>query len=115
MNTNKSKAINLGIVAGPQIGISVGSKLLSSSSYEPNTTVPILSVKKGDLGFAYGAGWDFGLNAARTIRLGLGFREVYGLIDINDKSGSIATHSYYLLDRNKIKLYSGYVGISFLF
>ena len=115
LNTNKSKAINLGIVAGPQIGISVGSKLLSTAGNEPNANVPILSVKKGDLGFAYGAGLDIGLNAAHTFRLGLGFRGVHGLIDIRDQSATIATNSYYILDKTMIKVYSGYAGISFLF
>ncbi|MEO5582230.1 MAG: porin family protein [Saprospiraceae bacterium] len=114
LNTSKSKAFNLGIVAGPQIGLSVGSKLLSSR-VESNGLVPVLAVKKGDLGFAYGAGVDFGLNAESTVRLGLGFRGVYGLIDISDNSSSVANNSYYILDKTKIKVYSGYLGISFLF
>ncbi|MEP7322156.1 MAG: porin family protein [Saprospiraceae bacterium] len=114
LNTGKSKAFNLGIVAGPQIGLSVGSKVLSPNS-DASSSVPILSVKKGDLGFAYGAGLDFGLNSASTVRLNLGFRGVYGLIDISDNGGTAANNSYYILDRTKIKVYSGYVGFSFLF
>ena len=113
LNTSKSKAFNFGIVAGPQIGLNVGSKLLSSSG--DNSSKPILSIKKGDLGFAYGAGIDFGLNDANSFRLGLGFRGVYGLIDISDNSATLTDNSYYILDRTKIKVYSGYIGISFLF
>jgi len=112
LNTGKKKAVNFGVVAGPQIGLNVGSKLLSSGG---SIGDPILSVKKGDLGFAYGAGLDFGLNPNRTFRLGLGFRGVHGLIDISDNSNTIGDNSYYILDRTKIKVYSGYIGISFLF
>lgn len=112
LNTSKFKAVNFGIVAGPQIGLNVGSKLLSSSG---SIGDPILSVKKGDLGFAYGAGLDFGLNPAHTFILGIGFRGVYGLIDISDRSNTIQDNSYYILDRTKIKVYSGYAGLSWLF
>ena len=114
LNTGKSKADNFGILAGPQIGINVGSSLLTSGT-NGGDDGPILSVKKSDLGFAYGAGLDFGINPARTIRLGLGFRGVYGLVDISDNSGTIVDDSYYVLDRTRIKVYSGYVGLSFLF
>lgn len=112
LNTSKGKAVNFGIVGGPQIGLNVGSKLLSSSGSAGD---PILSVKKGDLGFAYGAGFDFGLNPAHTILLGIGFRGVYGLIDISDDSNTISDNSYYILDKTKIKVYSGYLGISWMF
>jgi len=113
LNTGKGSAINLGIVAGPQIGLNVGSQLLSSSG--GGSSEPILSVKKGDLGFAYGAGLDFGLNPSHSFILGLGFRGVYGLIDISDNSNTLQGDSYYILDRTKIKVYSGYIGISWLF
>jgi hypothetical protein len=115
LNTDKSKAVNFGIVAGPQIGINVGSSLLTSGTNGGDTDGPILSVKKSDLGFAYGAGLDFGINPARTFRLGLGFRGVYGLVDISDDSGTVVGDSYYVLDRTRIKVYSGYIGLSFLF
>jgi hypothetical protein len=75
----------------------------------------VLAVKKGDLGVAYGAGLSFGLTPAKTFRLGIGFRGVYGLIDISDNNNALADDSYYLLDRSHIKTYSGYVGLSFLF
>jgi opacity protein-like surface antigen len=114
LNTSKSKAFNLGVVLGPQIGLSVGSKLANTNT-NPNLKVPVLSVKSTDFGFAYGAGIDFGLNTEGTVRLGLGFRGVHGLIDISDNSATITENSYYILDRTKLKVYSGYLGISFLF
>ncbi len=113
LNTGKSKPFNFGVVVGPQIGLNVGSKLFSSNN--TNTSNPVLAIKKGDLGFAYGAGLDFGLNPDQSIRLGVGFRGVYGLIDISDRSSTINDESYYILDRTKIKVYSGYAGISFIF
>ena len=113
-NTGKLKPVNFNVVAGPQIGISVGSELFTSDGGDPDNEA-VLSVKKGDLGFAYGAGFDFGLNAARTFRLGIGFRGVYGLIDISDNSNNNSTNSYYVLDKAHIKTYSVYLGASFLF
>ena len=113
-NTGKLKPVNFNVVAGPQIGISVGSELFTSDGGDPDNEA-VLSVKKGDLGFAYGAGFDFGLNAAKTFRVGLGFRGVYGLIDISDNSNNNSTNSYYVLDKAHIKTYSVYLGVSFLF
>ena len=113
LNTGKTKIINLNLVAGPQIGVSVGSRLLGNNSSD--STNAILSVRKGDLGFAYGVGLDFGINEARTARLGLGYRGVYGLFDISDNSRTITTDSYYLLDRTHIKTNAIYIGLSILF
>jgi len=112
LNTGKSQAVNLNIVAGPQIGISVGSDIFNGDN---NPGDAVLNVKNGDLGFAYGAGLDFGLNAEKTVRLGLGFRGVLGLFDISDNSQSIATENYYVLDRTNVKTYSAYLGFSILF
>lgn len=109
-NTGKLNPVNFNVVLGPQIGISVGSEL--GGSTDENA---VLSVKKGDLGFAYGAGFDFGLNAAKTFRLGIGFRGVYGLVDISDNSNNLESGSYYVLDKAHVKTYSAYLGVSFLF
>jgi Outer membrane protein beta-barrel domain len=112
-NTGKLKPVNFNVVVGPQIGISVGSELFSDGGNPDDDAV--LSVKKGDLGFAYGAGFDFGLNTAKTIRLGIGFRGVYGLLDISDNSNNISTENYFVLDKAHVKTYSAYMGLSFLF
>jgi len=112
LNTGKNNPVNLNIVAGPQLGISVGSDIFNGDN---NPSDAVLNVKNGDLGFAYGAGLDFGLNAAKTVRLGLGFRGVLGMFDISDDSQSITTDNYYVLDRTNVKTYSGYLGFSILF
>lgn len=115
LNTGKSKMINLNVVAGPQVGVSVGSSLRSSGNSSSDSTTAVLSVKKGDLGVAYGAGIDFGLNPSRSIRLSLGYRGVLGLFDISDDSDTLTTDEYYVLDRSHIKTNAVYVGLSILF
>jgi hypothetical protein len=114
LNTGKSKVVNFNLVGGPQIGVSVGSNIFTKKNGNDNTA-GVLSVKKGDLGFAYGAGLDFGINSARTTRIGLGFRGVQGLFDISDNNSTLSTDGYYLLDRTKVKTYAVYAGLSFLF
>lgn len=115
LNTGKTKMINLNLVAGPQIGVSIGSSLRSSGSSSSDSTTAVLSVKKGDLGVAYGAGIDFGLNPDRTVRLSLGYRGVLGLIDISDDNDTLTSDAYYVLDRTHIKTNAVYIGLSILF
>lgn len=114
INTGKSKVVNFNLVGGPQIGISVGSNIFTSKDGPENSNA-VLSVKNGDLGVAYGAGLDFGVNSARTMRIGLGFRGVQGLFDISDNNATLSTDGYYLLDRSKVKTYAAYAGLSLLF
>jgi hypothetical protein len=114
LNTSKHKAVNFNLVVGPQIGLSVGSSIGNNNS-NGTAMSPVLAVKKGDLGLAYGAGVDFGLNSSRTVRLGIGYRGVMGLVDISDRSNSIETNSYYLLDKSKVKTNAAYIGLSILF
>lgn len=115
LNTGKSSPVNFGVVAGPQIGISVGSSFDNLVVGDTINLDPVLSVKKGDLGLAYGAGFDFGLDPENKIRLGLGFRGVFGLLNISDDSKTQETNSYYVLDKTNIKTYSVYMGLSILF
>lgn len=115
LNTSKGSMVNLNIVGGPQFGINVGSRVESSSGGQVDTVNAVLAVKTGDLGVAYGAGLEFGLGPNRAVALELGFRGVYGLIDISDKSKSTTTNEYYVLDRAHVQSYAGYVGLRFGF
>jgi opacity protein-like surface antigen len=115
LNTNKSKVINLNIVGGPQIGFNAGSSITLEGANNDNSPQPLFSVKKNDFGFAYGAGLDFGLNASRTVRLGIGYRGVIGLIDISNRSKTEATDTYYVLERTLLKTNSAYAGLSIMF
>jgi hypothetical protein len=113
--TNKEKPVNVNVVAGPQVGIIQGSSIRTTGNNDGTTTTQaVLSVKKSDIGLAYGAGIDFGLNESKHLRLGFGFRGVLGLLDISDNSETIVSDSYYVLDRTHIKTYSVYAGISVL-
>lgn len=114
-NTGKNKPVNLNFVLGPQIGISVGTSIHVSVADGTNGSQAKLSTKSSDLGFAYGAGLDFGINTAQNLRLGLGFRGVQGLLDISDNSESVTTDEFYVLNRTKTKTYAGYIGFSILF
>ena len=115
-NTGKTKPVNLNAVIGPQLGISVGSDVhVSGGGPDSEVTHATLSVKTSDIGFAYGVGVDFGLTESQKLRLGLGFRGVYGLLDISDKSQALTDNSFYVLERSQVKTYAGYIGFSFLF
>ncbi len=112
LNTGKSSLVNFNLVLGPQIGINVGSRVSSSGL---DTTNAMISIKAGDLGLAYGAGIDLGINEARTFRVGIGYRGVRGLFDISDNSQTSVTNSFYILDRTHLATHAGYIGISYMF
>jgi hypothetical protein len=113
LNTGYSKPVNLNFVIGPQFGYNVGSSVNTDDNGSTTTVNTKIAVKSGDFGFAYGAGLDFSLGGYTS--LGIGFRGVYGLVDISDNSHSTATDDYYVLDRTHVKTYSGYIGLSFGF
>ena len=115
LHSGKLKTVNFSVVAGPQLGISAGSSITTSENYNPGVDEPVLSVKNGDLGLAYGAGVDIALDSDKKIRLGFGYRGVMGLIDISDESNTIVTDTYYVLEKTTIKTHSVYVGLSILF
>ncbi|MES2592176.1 MAG: porin family protein [Bacteroidota bacterium] len=115
LNTDKSKPVNLHVAVGPQFGVNVGSRIETTGTSETTVVEPRLAVKKGDFGFAYGAGLEFALNPKRTVRFNFGFRGVYGLVDIRDSSATTTNGEYIVLDRTRTETYSGYVGLSFLF
>ena len=111
LNTGINNPVNFNFVIGPQLGLNVGSDVEVSDGAETDTIHAVLGVKRGDIGFAYGAGVDFGSD----IKFSIGFRGVYGLLDVSDQSQTITTNEYYVLDRSHIRTYSGYIGVSFLF
>jgi len=113
LNTGKTKPINISVVAGPQIGVSVGSSVFSSSP--SGTSKPVLALKRGDLGFAYGVGIDFAMTASGKSRFQFGYRGVSGLLDISDNSKTLNNDSFYVLDKSHIRTNALYVGLSLLF
>jgi opacity protein-like surface antigen len=113
LNTDVSKPVNLNICAGPQIGINTGSKLEAEGGSGVDTVQAVIAVKPADIGLAYGAGLDFRLG--EDLSLGVGFRGVYGLLDISDNSKTTTTNQYYILDRSHVTTYAGYIGLKLLF
>lgn len=114
-NTGKGDPVNLNFSIGPQFGLNVGSDLSSNGTAEDGDLEPILAVKAGDVGIAYGAGLEFGFGAERNWHFDLGFRGVYGLLDISDKSKTTTTDQYYILDRAHVRSYAGYLGLAYTF
>ena len=114
LNTSRARMANLNFVIGPQIGLNAGSDLQTSggNGNGSDSIHAVLAVKKNDLGVAYGAGLGIALNSTRSLRLDIGFRGVYGFIDISDNSNTRMTKSYYVLDRTKMETYAGYIGIT---
>ncbi|OFY84774.1 MAG: hypothetical protein A3F72_05815 [Bacteroidetes bacterium RIFCSPLOWO2_12_FULL_35_15] len=115
LNTGKSRPVNLNAVLGAQFGYNVGSSVSGSGSAGTDTLTAVLAVKKSDIGFAYGAGLEFALNTTRTIRLDLGFRGVYGFVNISKPTATTEQNSYYILDHANVDTKSGYIGLTFLF
>jgi hypothetical protein len=115
LNTDKSKPVNFNVAFGPQIGINTGSSLRTTGGGDVDTVRAQIALKQSDFGIAYGAGLEFALNPMRTVRLDIGFRGVYGLVDISDNSKTRATGSYLIIDKTNRESYAGYLGLSFLF
>ena len=113
LNTGKGKPVNLKFVAGPQLGFNTGSSIKSSGG---DTLITVFSTKQGDFGFAYGAGLEFALNVRRTVRFDLGFRGVYGFVNINNSStSSYNVNTTNLLDKATVQTKSAYAGLTVLF
>ncbi|MCX6180322.1 MAG: porin family protein [Bacteroidetes bacterium] len=115
LNTGKSNPVNLKIEAGPQIGFNAGANITSNSGASTDTVQTVFATKSGDFGFAYGAGLDFVLNSRKTIRMDLGFRGVYGLVNISNTSKASGSDTYYILDRAIVRTSSAYIGMTLLF
>jgi len=113
LNTDKTKPVNLNLVAGPQFGINVGSSMTTSGGNNADTLHAVLAVKQGDIGIAYGAGLEFALNKMHTFRLDIGFRGAYGLVNIDETN--ISNNTYNILVHASRKSYGGYAGLTFLF
>src|SRR5436190_811113 len=83
--TPTSRGVNLNITAGPELGRNVGSSIQHASVGSNIDTVhAVVSVKKGDIGVAFGASLDFRI--AEALKLSLGYRGVRGVVDISDNS-----------------------------
>ena len=113
LNTNKTAPVNLNLVAGPQFGINAGSKFETSGNSSSDSTKAVVALRKGDVGFAYGAGLEFALNKSHTFRLDLGFRGFYGLVNMDASTNNQGT--YNVIVSASRKTYGGYAGLAWMF
>lgn len=114
-NTNKTKRVNLNLVAGPQIGLSIGGSYSITAGTDSTASTTNTDVKAGDFGFAYGGGLDIALNPSRSLNLGIGYRGVYGLVDVSNNNKNTSNNSSYVLDKTHIVTNAFYFGVSVLF
>jgi hypothetical protein len=113
LNTDKTKPVNFNVVVGPQFGVNVGSNVSTNSgTNNADTMHAVIAVKQGDIGLAYGAGFEFALNKQHTFRFDLGFRGMYGLVNMNSTVTGPNTYNV-LVDASR-KSYGGYAGLTFV-
>ena len=115
VNTDITKPVNFNVVVGPQFGINLGADFDTDNGPVADTVEAVLAVKPADFGIAYGAGFNFGLGPNANPKINLGFRGVYGILDISDRSQTTTTDQFYILDRSHVKTYAGVIGLTFLF
>ncbi len=112
LSTDKTRWVNLNVVAGPQFGINAGANIKNNGT-SSDTIQAVVLVKKQDIGFAYGAGVELSLNKEHTLRLDVGYRGFYGLVDMNSTGNSINT--YNVIAKGSRKTYGAYIGFAFMF
>jgi hypothetical protein len=115
LNTDKSAPVNLNFVVGPQFGFNIGSSITGNDGANQDTLRATIGAKAGDVGAAYGAGVEFMLNDSHNLRLDLGFRGYYGLVDMRANQSSNNPDTYNVLLRASRKTYAGYIGLTWLF
>ncbi|HLO59786.1 MAG TPA: porin family protein [Bacteroidales bacterium] len=113
LNTNRESVVNLNVVVGPSFGINAGASIKSSGTSNTENVRAVAAVKKGDIGFAYGAGLEFALNSNHTLRLDLGYRGFYGLVKID--ANKTSDNTYNVIANASRKTNAAYAGITFLF
>ena len=115
LNTGKSNYVNLSLGAGPQLGLSLGSNVDLDEGSGPDTLTAIIDIRENDFGVAYGGGLSFSLNEMRTIRLDLGYRGVYGLVNIASNRREPDANSYYAFENARVRTNALYAGLTLCF
>lgn len=114
LNTNKRLPVNLNVVAGPQFGINVGSSVKTTNGPRGQDNVQTtVAASPADLGLAYGAGLEFALNRSHTIRFDLGYRGMYGLMDIGARQ--VSSDAYTIFVKGSRRSNAGYAGLTLCF
>lgn len=115
LNTDKTRMVNWNFVAGPQFGINIGSSINTSENQNTETIHAVVGASGTDVGLAYGTGLEIALSRKHCMRLDLGYRGFYGLLDINAKQYSSNPDTYNVLVRGSRKTHGGYAGLTWCF
>jgi hypothetical protein len=116
LNTDKTAWVNWNFVVGPQFGLNVGSSVKTNGSSSSSDTLrAVVAVKQGDVGLAYGTGLEFALSKTHHVRLDVGFRGFYGLVDMRADQQSSNPDTYNVVVKATRKTYAAYIGITFGF
>jgi hypothetical protein len=113
LSTDKTKPVNFNVMLGPQFGLNVGSKITGDDGGDEDTLHAVIAVKEGDVGVAYGAGFEIALIPDHSVRLDFGFRGMYGLVDM--RGDKIDPNTYNVVVKGSRKSYGGYLGVTFGF
>jgi hypothetical protein len=113
LHTGYSKPVNFNVAFGPQFGINTGSSVSSAPGTYGDTVHAVLAVKPADVGIAYGFGLDINLGPNSRTKLAIGYRGVFGIVDISDASNNQTTNQYYILQRSFVRTYAAYIGLTF--
>ena len=109
LNSDRTQLVNLNVVAGPQFGVNIGTSIKGTGNETSDTLRAVVAVEQGDVGFAYGAGLEFALNKGHSMRLDVGYRGFYGLVDLNTaQSGSSTYNVITKISRNRNGAYLGF-------
>jgi hypothetical protein len=55
------------------------------------------------------------MNQAKTLRFDLGYRGIYGFMNISEANPALTNNSVFILDRANVRTNSAYIGLSLLF
>lgn len=115
INTDKSRILNLNFVAGPQFGINIGSSIKTTGDENSETLRAVVGASGTDIGLAYGTGLELALTRSHRLRLDLGYRGFYGLVDVSSKQYSNNPDTYNVLVRTARKTNAAYMGLTLCF
>ena len=117
VNTGINDPVNIHFDIGPQLSLQSGNHLKTTGNAvgEGDELEAVLNTMNYDYGISCGVGTDIALNSSRSMKLSLGYRGFFGLMNIDDKSKPISNSQYYIFDNSRIRTYSLYAGLTFAF
>jgi opacity protein-like surface antigen len=115
LNTNKTSWVNWNFVAGPQFGVNLGSDISTTGDDNSATVHAVVGAKGTDVGLAYGTGLEFALSRDHNLRLDLGYRGFYGLVDASADQYKANPNTYNVIVRASRMTQAAYLGLTLCF